>query len=93
MHEELEYELNTFKEDIERGEILGHYFYEDQYEDEFSHNEIYENQEEFITRVKEYLHEKCPGKYIVINGWCVVVMTVEEAEKRGLMNWEQNIVD
>ena len=93
MYEELEYELAEFKKDINEGCLLfGRYFDEDDYEDEYSHNEISEFQAKFIDKVEEYLHEKAPGRYVVTSGWCVFVMSVEEAKKRKMKRIEDCIV-
>lgn len=93
MYEELEYEFAEFKRDIDEGSLIfGRYFDKDDYEDEYSHNEIDEFQEKFINKVKEYLHEKIPNKYIVTSGWCVFVMTIEEAKKRKCSHYESYIV-
>mgnify|MGYP003303285372 CR=1 FL=1 len=89
MYEELEYEFADFKHSFDEGSLVfGRWFDEYGYEDEYSHNEIYEYQGKFIERVKEYLHEKAPNKYVVTSGWCVFVMTVEEAEKRNMLHIE-----
>ena len=51
MYEELEYEFAEFKKDIDEGSLsFGRYFDEDDYEDEYSHNEIYEK--EFLPLFK-----------------------------------------
>ena len=93
MYEELEYELAEFKKDINEGGLLfGRYFDEDDYEDEYSHNEISEFQAKFIDKVEEYLHKKAPGRYVVTSGWCVFVMSVEEAKKRKMKRIEDCIV-
>lgn len=90
MYEELEYEFAEFKRDLDGGGLVfGRYFNEDEYEDEYSHNEINEFTLKFIEKVKEYLHEKAPNKYLVTSGWCVFVMTVEEAQKRKLLYIEE----
>ena len=90
MYEELEYEFADFKHSFDEGSLVfGRWFDEDEYEDEYSHNEIDEYQEKFIERVKEYLHEKAPNKYVVTSGWCVFVMTVEEAKKRNMLHIEE----
>ncbi len=90
MHEELEYEFADFKHDLDEGGLVfGRYFEEDMYEAEYSHNQIDEFTSKFIERVKEYLHEKAPNKYVVTSGWCVFVMTVEEAQKRGLLHIDE----
>ena len=54
--------------------------------------EIDEFQEKFIERVKEYLHEKAPGRYVVVSGWCVFVMSIREARKRKIRRIEYHIV-
>ena len=93
MYEELEYEFSEFKKDIDEGSLsFGRYFDEDDYEDEYSHNEIDEFKMKFEDKVKEYLHEKAPGEYVVAGGWCVFVMTIEEAKKRKMRMIEHYIV-
>ena len=93
MYEELEYEFADFKHSFDEGSLVfGRWFDEDEYEDEYSHNEIDEYQMKFIERVKEYLHKKAPNKYVVTSGWCVFVMTVEEAQKRKMLRIEDYIV-
>lgn len=89
MYEELEYEFSEFKQSIDDGSLVfGRYFDEDEYEDEYSHNQIGEFQGKFIDKVKEYLHENAPNKYVVTSGWCVFVMTIDEAKKRRIMKIE-----
>ena len=93
MREEMEYEFAQFKADFEEsGLVFGRYMDESEYEYDYSHNEIYEYMEKFIEKVKEYLHEKAPGRYVIYSGWCVFVMTVEEARVRDLRNYAENIV-
>lgn len=92
MYEELEYEFAEFKQSIDDGSLVfGRYFDEDDYEDDYSHNEIHEYQSKFIDKVKEYLHEKAPNRYVVTSGWCVFVMTIEEAKKRKMMRIDNYI--
>lgn len=94
MYEELEYELAEFKKDIDEGCLsFGKYFDEDDYEDEYSHNKIGEFQAKFVDKVEEYLHEKAPGRYVVTSGWCVFVMSIEEAKKRKMRRIEDYIVE
>ena len=45
-----------------------------------------------IEKVKEWLHENKPNQYIVSSGWCVFIMTIEEAKKRNMKKWEHLIV-
>lgn len=83
MHEIVEYEYNQFLEDISTGLLtFGRYIEKDTYEDEYSHNDIDNAQKLFIEKVTEYICKNFPGKYIVSSGWCVLVMTPEEARKR-----------
>ena len=93
MYEELEYEFAEFKKDIDEGSLsFGRYFDEGDYEDEYSHNEIDEFQAKFIDKVKEYLHEKASGRYVVVSSWCVFVMSIREARKRKMRRIEYYIV-
>lgn len=92
MFEELEYEYNLFLEDMKNGETFCRYMDEDEYEDEYSHNEIYEYQEKLVNKIKEYLKKNKPNQYIVSSGWCVFVLTIDEAKKRNMCNYEDLIV-
>lgn len=93
MYEELEYEFADFKHDLDEGGLVfGRYFEEDMYEDDYSHNEIDIFKSKFLKKVKDYLHEKAPNKYVVTSGWCVFVMTIEEAKKRNIHYLEERIV-
>lgn len=92
MFHELEYEYSIFLEDMERNESFSRYIDETDYEDEYSHNEIDECQDKFIEKVREWLHKNKPNQYIVSSGWCVFIMTIEEAEKRNMMRIGDYIV-
>ena len=92
MWKELNYEYELFLDDMKRGETVCRYLNEDEYEDEYSHNEIGEYQRKFIEKVSEYLRQYSPGKYVVTSGWCVFVMTVEEARKRNMIMIEEYII-
>lgn len=92
MYEELEYEFEQFKSDMESGVSFGQYFDESDYEDEYSHNQIGEFQSKFIDMVREYLHENIPGKYVMTSSWCIFVMTVEESRKRNMLRINDCIV-
>lgn len=83
MYEIIECEYNQFLEDISSDLMtVGRYIDEDTYEDEYSHNDINAAQELLIEKITDYLLKNFPGKYIVSSGWCVFVMTLEEARKR-----------
>ena len=93
MYDELEYEFEIFKGDMARGETFCQYFNEGEYEDEYSHNEIDEWQTKFINKITEYLHENYPGRYLISSGWCVFVVTKEEAQKRNMYLIDLHIVN
>lgn len=93
MQEVLKEEFSEFKKEIDDGTLaFSRYLDEDEYEDDYSHNQIGECQDEFIRMAREYLKEKAPGRYVITSGWCVFVMTVEEARKRNLRLLENLIV-
>lgn len=92
MHEELEYEYNQFLEDMKRGETFCRYLDETEYEDEYSHNDIDDCQSKFIEKARAYLHEHFPSKYVISGGWCVFVMTIDEAKKRNIHHYENYLV-
>ena len=93
MYEELQYEFDLFLKDVSKSDFcLGEYMSEFDYEDNFSHNEIEEAQCILVGKIKDYLMEHFPGKYVVTGGYCVFVLTIEEAQKRSLMNYEKKIV-
>lgn len=92
MHEAMLEEFEQFKIDMEEGREFCRYMVEDDYEDEYSHNEIDEYMGKFMEKAREYLYEHIPGKYIVSGGWCVFVMTVEEAKKRNMHKYKDLIV-
>lgn len=93
MYGEIYYEFEQFKYDINEGLVFGRYFDECDYEDEYSHNEIHEAQAILIQRIKEYLHNNMPNKYVVKSTYCIFVMTVEEAKRKKLHNYSLYIVD
>lgn len=92
MKEELEYEFNCFLQDMEHGVTFGRYFDEDSYEYDYSHNQIDEYQEQFRRKVIEWLRKNEPGKYLVTPGYCIFVMTEEEARKRKLWDIEDSLI-
>ncbi len=58
------------------------------YEDEYSHNEIYELQEEFIYYAEKYMRENYKGKYAIKQGvHSVAIITTELLNKRKLTGW------
>lgn len=61
----------------------------DNYENEYSHNEIAEAMNTLVSHMKKWLHENKPGKYIVsvLPGYCIFVMTVKEAQMRNVSTY------
>lgn len=92
MKEVLEYEFKEFLLDMERGETFCKYFDEDWYEDDYSHNEISEYQMRLEEKIIEWLRVNKPGKYLVSGGYCIFVMTKEEAEKRHMWNIDDCLI-
>lgn len=91
-NEILEYEYEIFLEDMKRGETFCQYVDESVYEDDYSHNAIEEAQDNFIKKATTWLRENKPNQYVITGGWCVFVMTIEEAEKRNLLDIDDDIV-
>lgn len=50
------------------------------------------NMKKFIEKIRKYLHKNAPNKYVVTSGWCVFVMTIEEARKRKMLYIDDYIV-
>lgn len=92
MREELKREYSQFLCDIKDGAMtFGIYIDETEYQYEYSLNEISDCQREFIQKVRDYLHENFPRKYVVKGGWGVFVMTVEEAKRMHVYCYEDYI--
>lgn len=82
INEIVEYEYEQFLNDMSDCSMtFKRYINEFNYEDEYSHNDIEKAQGLFIEKVKNYLHNNYPNKYIVSSGWCVFVMTPERARQ------------
>lgn len=82
MQNEIEYEYNQFLNDVKESSfIFGAYMDETHYEDEYSHNAIYEAMGILKNKIRTYLHENRPGEFIVSSGWCVHVMTPDRARQ------------
>lgn len=52
------------------------------WEDEFSHNEIWEIQQKFIKQAKEYLKKDYPNRYVIYCDWCVHICSIDFAKER-----------
>ena len=92
MYEILDYEYELFLKDMESGETFCQYVDESAYEDDYSHNTIEKAQDNFIKKATKWLRENKPNQYVITDGWCVFVMTIEEAEKRNLLDINDDIV-
>lgn len=92
MENEIEYEYDLFLSDMKESAFLyGTYMDEDEYEDEYCHNDIYEAIEMLEEKIREYLHENRPGEFVLISGWNIRVVKIEEA--RSLRWSEKKISD
>lgn len=86
MQNEIEYEYNQFLKDMkDDGFEFGRYMDEDEYEDEYSHNAIDEAMEILEEKIRCYLHENRPGKFVVTSGFCIFVMTPERARQSNVL--------
>ncbi len=93
MNYEIEDQYETFLKDIETG-LLSHelYLIEDEYDDEYSHNDIDMAHVLLADRIKKYLHENYPNRYCVFIDWCVRIMSVELAEEKNIRNYKGYII-
>lgn len=89
MEEIINEEYEIFLEDMDRGITFDRFLMVDNYEDEYSHNEIDEAMNTLASRIRQWLHENKPGKYIVSvsSDYCVFVMTVKEAQMRNVSTY------
>lgn len=94
MNYEIEEQYNIFIKDIATG-LLSHELYlrEDEYEDEYSHNEIDRGHVLLSERIREYLHNNLPNQYCVFVDWCVRIMSVDLAKKKNISNYKYYIVN
>lgn len=82
-------EHEIFLEDMDRGITFNRFLMVDDYEDNYSHNEIAEAMNTLASRIRQWLHENKPGKYIVSVSpdYCIFVMTVKEAQMRNVSTY------
>lgn len=82
-------EYGIFIEDMDKGITFDRFLITDNYEDEYSHNEIAEAMNILASRIRQWLHENKPGKYIasVSPDYCIFVMTVKEAQMRNVSTY------
>lgn len=85
MQIEVEEEYNLFLNRIASQDfIFGIFMDEEDYEDEYSKNDICKSRIELQEKIKEYLHENRPGEFVVYSDFCVHVMTLRWARKWNL---------
>lgn len=81
MFNEMEEEFERLKEILEKKQMLkdksNNFFDENDYEGDFSHDEISEFQGKFTKNVEKYLKEHYTGQYVMFCDWCVHVVTIE----------------
>lgn len=89
MEEIINEEYRIFLEDMDRGITFNRFLMVDDYEDEYSHNEFIEAMNALASRIRQWLHENKPGKYIVSVSpdYCIFVMTVKEAQMRNVSTY------
>lgn len=77
----VEEEMDNLKYAIDNNKMhenkANNFFSDDYWEDDFSHNDIYEMQLEFMKQAQGYLKKICPNKYILYCDWCVHVCSVD----------------
>ena len=82
MQDIIEEEFQDFLHDIQdKAFIFGRYLDEDDYEDEYCHNDINEAQYKLQEKIEDYLKSNRPNEFVVTGGWCVFVMTPERARE------------
>ena len=91
---EIEEEFHRFLEDIVKKEPLNEYLDVNDYEKEYSHNDIDIAQEKLYNIIAQYLKDIHPNQYCVMNpyDWCVRVLTIEEAKNIGFKDYEEYII-
>lgn len=93
MDYEIEIEFEQFVKDLNSG-LLSHELYlrEDEWQDEYSGNDIEEAQDVLAKEIRDYLHEHNPNEYCVFIDWCVRVMSIDMAKKKEIRHYELRIV-
>ena len=82
MQEIIEFEFEMFRQDIiNKSFVFGRYLDESNYEDEYCHNDIDDAKDKLAEKIREYLKENRPSEFLVLNGWCVHVMTPDRARE------------
>lgn len=89
MEEIINEEYERFLKNMETGVTFNRFLIVDNYEDEYSHNEIRNAMGMLSYLMKKWLHENKPGEYIVSVSpdYCIFVMTVKEAQMRNVSTY------
>ena len=81
----IEDELEKLKEIIKNNQLSNdksnNFIIDYELEEEFSHNEIYKIQKEFMEQSKEYLRKNCPNQYVIYCDWCVHICGIDFAKE------------
>ena len=93
MRYEVKYELENLKRKLESQEMhsdkSNNFMDEDEYEDDYSGNEISDMQSEFLDVAKEYLEANYSGQYFIQQStWCVHIVTSLFYKERKLKHWK-----
>ena len=93
MEEIIQEEWEEFFYQFSDATVLYQGFDVDDYEEEYSHQEIRKAQTAFMEKVRTFLHEKYPEEFILMYSaqGCVLVMKICEAEKK-IKHYERYIV-
>lgn len=90
MREIIEEEFERLKKDLDSGNInmdkSNNYMIEHNYNDEYSLNDIADAQEIFKQKAISFLSKDYNGKYIILSGWCVHVISIGFYKKNKLKN-------
>lgn len=93
MFEEVQCEFERFLSDINKDDFcMAKYLDTWDYEDEYSHNEIHDAQYELFYKIKNWLKDNRPNRYIIFCNESVMVRTTIDACLKNVMNYERYIV-
>lgn len=75
--------FNRFLSEIQDPNFtINSYLDEREYEDEYGKNKIEEAMCILTEKISEYLVKNRPNEFVLTSGWCIYVMTLDEARKR-----------
>lgn len=78
-YDEVEEEFEILKDKLANGKMgdNNNFIREDDYEDEYSLDEIHRIQQSFIDLAESYLDKHYKGQYVIYRDWCVHICTVD----------------